>query len=217
MPERLGPHHQFQFESPAHQADTAIAGMWLFLATEALFFGGLFLAFIFCRHQHPAGFDLAARHTKLWIGAVNTALLLTSSAVMAAAPVLAGHGRGRQVRWICAVTAAFGIAFLALKGVEWKGDFDEHLWPGPDFALAREAGGGAALFFAFYFVATGLHGLHMLIGLGLLTWLGLRARAGALDGGHAVPAEVVGLYWSFVDMIWVVLFPLIYLLGRVGA
>jgi cytochrome c oxidase subunit 3 len=213
--EQLAPHRQFQFESPGHQAGTAIAGMWLFLATEMLFFGGLFLVFVFCRHQNPAGFDLAGQHTKLWIGALNTALLVTSSAVFSVAPVLAEQGRARRVPLVCAATAVLGLAFLALKGLEWRDDFAEHLWPGAGFALAGHA--GAALFFCCYFVATGLHAVHMLAGLFLLAWLAWRARAGALDGGWAPPAEVVGLYWSFVDLVWLVLFPLLYLLGRAGA
>ena len=215
MADLLAPHHEFQYANPGHQAGTAVAGMWLFLATEMLFFGGLFLVFIFCRHQNPAGFDLAGQHTRLWIGALNTVVLVTSSAVFSLAPTLAEQGRARLVPRVCAVAAGLGVVFLALKGYEYYTDFDEGLWPGTGFALAGHT--GAALFFSFYFMATGLHAVHMVIGLGLLTWLALRARRGALDNGWSPPVEVVALYWSFVDMVWLVLFPLIYLLGRAAA
>lgn len=215
MREHHAPHHEFQYASAAHQASTERAGMWLFLASEMLFFGGLFLVFVFCRHQNPAGFDVAARHTTLWIGAVNTVLLLTSSAVFSLAPALAAQDRAARIPLVCGVTAALGVSFLVLKGLEWNSDFTDHLWPGAGFALAAQT--GAALFFAFYFVATFLHGAHMLIGLGLLAWLARKARTGGLADGWSVPADLVGLYWSFVDMVWLVLFPLLYLLGRTSA
>jgi cytochrome c oxidase subunit 3 len=212
----LAGHRTLQYETAAHQADTALVGMWLFLATEVLFFGGLFLTFLVCRHQHPGGFALAARHTELVIGAVNTALLFTSSAACNAGLLLIRRGSRRGLLVALAVTAALGVAFLALKGLEWHDDFGRHLFPGPGFGLSGADAGGAQLFFAFYFIATGIHGVHLLVGLGLLGWLAVRARAGAFDRGWMTPVEVVGLYWSFVDMVWLVLFPLIYLLGRAG-
>jgi cytochrome c oxidase subunit 3 len=181
-----------------------------------LFFGGLFLTFLVCRHQHPHGFALAGRNTDLGIGAVNTVLLVTSSAAYSAGLLLIERGHRRGLLIGLAVTAALGVAFLALKGLEWRDDFHRHLFPGAGFGLTGTDAGGAQLFFAFYFIATGLHGVHMLIGLGLLAWLARRARAGAFDRGWHTPVEVVGLYWSFVDMIWLILFPLIYLLGRAG-
>lgn len=208
-------HRTLQYSSPAHQSGTAIAGMWLFLGTEVLFFGALFLAFAFCRLQHPAAFAQAARQTDLAIGAINTALLLTSSAALAAALVCVERRRRTASLWLIAATIALGLAFLGLKGFEWREDFARHLFPGLGFALTAGPDAPATeLFFAFYFVATGAHGVHMLVGLGLLVWLWLRARAGDLADGWATPVEVVGLYWSFVDMVWLILFPLIYLMGR---
>jgi cytochrome c oxidase subunit 3 len=207
-------HRGLQYETARHQADTALVGMWLFLASEVLFFGALFLTFAVCRLQHPLGFALAARHTNLAIGAVNTALLVTSSAVYAGLVLLAE--RRRAVLPALAVTAALGLAFLVLKGFEWRDDFAQHLFPGAGFGLAGQDAGGAQLFYAFYFVATGIHGLHMLGGLALLGWLAWRGRGGAFQAGWTTPVEVVGLYWSFVDLVWLILFPLIYLLGRAG-
>lgn len=209
-------HRTLQYETPAHQADTAVVGMWLFLATEVLFFGGLFLTFLFCRLQHPIGFALAGRNTELAIGAVNTVLLVTSSAAYCAGLLLIERGSRRGLLIALAITAALGLVFLALKGFEWSDDFDRHLFPGSHFGLSGVDSGGAQLFFAFYFIATGLHGVHMLVGLGLLAWLGLRAHRGAFERGWVTPVEVVGLYWSFVDIVWLILFPLIYLLGRAG-
>jgi cytochrome c oxidase subunit III len=216
MVEQLAPHHSFQYATPDQQADTAVAGMWLFLATEMLFFGGLFLAFLFCRYNHASGFARAAQETNLSIGAVNTALLLTSSFVFSLGQVFAETKPPRRVWWTCILTAALGVAFLVLKGIEWNEDFHKNLFPGPGFGLTGPDSGGAQLFYTFYFVATGLHGIHMLAGLGLVAWLALRVRHGELDDGWTTPVEVTGLYWSFVDMIWVVLFPPIYLLGRLS-
>jgi cytochrome c oxidase subunit III len=207
-------HRTLQYSSWRHQADAALAGMWLFLGTEVLFFGTLFLTFLVCRHQHPAGFALAARQTDLASGIVNTVLLVSSGAVYAAGLLMIERRRRRGLLLALAVTAALASAFLVVKGFEWRADFARHLFPGASFGLQGD--GSAQIFYAFYFVATGVHGLHMLAGLGLLAWLARRARRGAFDRGWTTPVEVVGLYWSFVDMVWLILFPLIYLLGRAG-
>ncbi len=210
----LAPHHGFQYPTPEDQADTAQAGMWLFLATEVMFFGALFLTFLVCRHQHPDGFRLAASHTNLTYGTINTVLLVTSSAVFTGGLALMKGGRTRPVLWTSLAAGALGALFLVLKGFEWAEDFNGHLFPGPGFGLTGPDSGGAQIFYAFYFVATGLHGVHMLIGLGLVAWLARKAKAGEFDRGWQTPVEVVGLYWSFVDMVWLIMYPLIYLVGR---
>lgn len=207
-------HRSIQYSSAQHQARTALAGMWLFLGTELLFFGGLFLTFAFCRLEHPRGFALAAQQTDLTIGAVNTGLLVTSSAIYAAGLMLAEHRRVLLPALLAVL--ALGLAFLVLKGVEWGEDFDKHLFPGAGFGLHGVDAGGAQLFYVFYFVATALHGVHMLGGLALVGWLAWRGRGGAFARGWTTPVEVVGLYWSFVDCVWLILFPLIYLAGRAG-
>jgi cytochrome c oxidase subunit 3 len=206
----------FQYATADYQADTAIAGMWLFLATEVLFFGALILCWIYSRHWNAAGFDAGAQRTALWAGTLNTAILLSSSLTYAVGIV---HARAGDTRWLircCGITLALGLAFLALKfGVEWHDDFVQHLFPDdPAFAIRGLNAGGARLFYVFYFVSTGLHGLHMLIGVALLLWIMRRANRGDFSPGYHTPVLAVGLYWSFVDIVWITLYPLIYLVGR---
>jgi cytochrome c oxidase subunit 3 len=206
----------FQYSSPSHQADTAIAGMWLFLATEVLFFGGLILCWIYSRHWNQAGFDAGARETKLWIGTLNTGILISSSFIYTAGIAFIRAGNTRRLIQCCSATLLLGVAFLALKfGLEWHDDFASHLFPAfSDFKITGPEGGGARLFFIFYFISTALHGLHMLIGIGLLIWIIRRARRDDFSPLYHTPVQVVGLYWSFVDIVWLTLYPLIYLVGR---
>ncbi len=204
----------FQYASPAHEASTAAAGMWLFLASEMLFFGGLVYVWAALRITQPGGVALGAAHTNLLIGSLNTLLLLTSSLAMALGVLRARAGRARAVAWACIATAALGAGFLVLKGVEWALDFHEGLFPGPSFALDGPDAAGARLFFSLYFVGTALHGVHMLIGLGLLCWVARRCWRGALSVRAGTAVEVVGLYWSFVDTVWLVLYPLLYVVAR---
>jgi cytochrome c oxidase subunit 3 len=214
MSEEVAPHVHFQYSDARHQADSAIAGMWLFLATEVLFFGGLILAWVVSRHWQQAGFDAGARESVLWIGTTNLLLLLTSSFVYSTGLAFIEVG---NVRWLircCAVTGLLGVAFLALKLLEWHIDLKEHLFPAGDFKLHGDDAGGARMFWTFYFIATGLHALHMLVGIGLVGWIAWRARRLDYSAEWHTPVEVVGLYWSFVDIVWIVLYPLIYLVGR---
>lgn len=207
-------HIEFQYADLDHQTDAALSGMWLFLATELLFFGALFLIYMIERGLHPAGFAAGSEHSEVGIGTLNTVLLLSSSAVFAWGLAAAREGNNRRLAWLMGATFALGAAFLALKGYEWKLDFDEGLFPGPDFAIGGADRGGAQLFWSFYFIATGLHGVHMAIGLGLVGWVGLAARRGHYSPRYHTPVEVVGLYWSFVDMVWLCLYPMIYLVHR---
>jgi cytochrome c oxidase subunit 3 len=205
----------FQYSSGQHQAHTAISGMWLFLASEMLFFGVLFLSWIFCRHWNPVGFDVGARQTALALGTINTVLLVTSSVTYTAGAQYIEAGNARGLVWSCILTGVLGLAFMGIKfGLEWHDDFTRHLFPGNDFAIYGAARAGAQMFFVFYFVATALHGVHMLVGIGLLVWITWRARRGEFSAAYSTPVAVVGLYWSFVDMVWIVLYPLIYLVGR---
>jgi cytochrome c oxidase subunit 3 len=206
---------EFQYEDAVHQSETALAGLWLFLASEILFFGGLFLSWVIYRQAHTAGFNEASRESNLLIGSINTVILFTSSALFSAALPAAKKGRNRTVMWLSLLTCAMGIAFIALKLLEWAVDLSKNLFPGPHFALTGMSAGGAQLFYVFYFVATGLHGLHMLIGIGLVGWIAFLARRRGFTSGRATSVEVVGIYWSFVDIIWLILYPLIYLSGRV--
>jgi cytochrome c oxidase subunit III len=207
--------HEFQYSSASHQAQSAIAGTWLFLATEVLFFGALFLAWIYARHFDQAGFDAGAQHTSLQIGTINTLILITSSFVYSAGVVSIESGNSRRLIHCCAAAALLGLSFLILKfGIEWRDDFSQHLFPGPGFAIEGPLRGGARLFFVFYFFGTAIHGLHMVVGVALVGWIILRTGQGAFSSSYYTPVAVVGLYWSFVDMVWLILYPLIYLVGR---
>jgi cytochrome c oxidase subunit III len=214
MSEEIAPHVHFQYADAGHQADTALSGMWLFLASEILFFGGLIVAWMFCRHWQMAGFDAGARETVLWIGTLNLFLLVTSSLVYSSGLVFAEAGDIRRLEQCCVATMALGTGFLLLKFIEWYIDISEHLFPAGTFRITDADAGGARLFWSFYFVATGLHAFHMIVGVGLVGWIVMQARRGAFLDGWRIPVEVVGLYWSFVDIVWIVLYPLIYLIGR---
>jgi cytochrome c oxidase subunit 3 len=206
--------HLEHFSSAAHQADTAIDGTWLFLASEMLFFGGLVLVWLVLHRGHPAGFAMATAHTNLLIGSVNTLLLISASAVYAVGLKGARAGRIGRILPACAVTGMLGVLFLGLKVLEWWLDVREGLFPGAGFGLHGPDAGGAELFFSFYWVATGLHGAHMLIGVGLVAWIGWRARRSEFSRGYHTPVEAVGLYWSFVDLAWIAMYSLIYVAGR---
>jgi len=188
--------------------------MWVFLATEVLFFGGLILAYAVYRHAYPQGFAEAARHTSIAIGTCNTAVLLTSSFLVAWAVAAARARLGRIAAVLCWGAAALGVAFLVLKAIEYRTEYAEHLVPGLNLDLTAPNAAATSLFFSFYFAVTGLHGIHVTIGIAVLMVLGLRARAGRYSETYHSPMTVGALYWHFVDLVWVFLFALIYLPGR---
>ncbi|KAF2989879.1 cytochrome c oxidase subunit 3 [Methylocystis sp. MJC1] len=205
--------HDFQYSSADHQRDTAVDGMWAFLATEALFFGPLFLSWGFSRYYNVGGFDYAAAHTNLFVGTLNTILLITSSFAYSAGVAFFDGGRRRLALLFLCVAWALGLAFMSLKfGVEWPEDLRKGFFPGSDFSIGGALRGGAALFFTFYFIGTGIHGLHLFVGLLLLGWVILtRLR---FPEASRTPMVIISLYWSFVDIVWLILYPLIYLVGR---
>jgi cytochrome c oxidase subunit 3 len=212
-----------QFEDAEQQKATATLGMWAFLATEVMFFGGLITGFIIYRFTSPREFALGSRQLEVWLGATNTWVLLTSSLTMALA-VHAGQlgDRKGQVRFLFA-TMLLGSAFLGIKAVEYHDEYEKHLVPGLNFqtpvppqlpeteAVAQRR---FELFFVFYFFMTGLHALHMIIGIGVLAVLTLLAHRGRFTPEYHTPLELSGLYWHFVDIVWVFLFPLLYLIDR---
>jgi cytochrome c oxidase subunit 3 len=202
----------FQFAAPAQQREAVTLGMWAFLATEVLFFGALVAAYFNYRICFGSEFIAAARMTKVVFGTINTAVLLTSSACMAMAVTSHESGSRRgPVLWLIA-TALLGLAFIAIKSVEYWLEYQEHLVPALNFDLARH-GGVTEIFFMFYFCATGLHALHLLIGIGMVTWLAIWIGTGRIDRDGST-TRLIGLYWHFVDIVWIFLFPLIYLAGR---
>jgi len=208
-------HH---FDDLDQQRDSAELGMWLFLATEVLFFGGLFLAYTLYRTQNEQAFADASASLNLRLGTINTFVLLTSSLTMALAVHAAQTSQRKKLVQLLTATLVLGVAFLAIKGVEWHEDYVEnmipfltthfHLHHGPN--PPRPA---SALFVNLYFLMTGLHALHMVIGMVIMAIYTLKARVGRFDGLRATPINLLGLYWHFVDIVWVFLFPFLYLIG----
>jgi cytochrome c oxidase subunit 3 len=203
----------FQYSTLAQQRETATLGMWAFLATEVLFFGALVAAYFNYRIWFGAEFIAAARMTKVAVGTANTAILLTSSACMAMGVMSNEAGARRPtLAWLSA-TALLGAAFIAVKFFEYSLEYRERLIPALDFDSARYSG-ATQIFFTFYFCATGLHALHLLIGIVLVGWLAVRIGRSGVQQGPVT--RLIGLYWHFVDIVWIFLFPLIYLAGRNG-
>jgi len=204
----------FQYAEPAQQREAVTLGMWAFLATEVLFFGALVAAYFNYRIWFGEEFIAAARMTKVAFGTINTGVLLTSSACMAMAVKTYEEGSRRApVLWLSA-TALLGLAFIGIKSVEYWLEYQEHLVPAINFDLQRH-GGVAEIFFIFYFCATGIHAVHLLIGISLVTWLAWWIGTGRIDPASST-TRLIGLYWHFVDIVWIFLFPLIYLAGRSG-
>jgi cytochrome c oxidase subunit 3 len=204
---RLTALHAAQQRSGANQL-----GMWTFLTTEILFFGGLFAAYAVYRYAYPAAFAAGSHHLDFWIGTINTAVLLTSSLFMALGDHAIKEGHTRALRWCLLATALLGATFLALKGYEYAQKFQEHLVPGHDFHPERDGTPQIQLFILLYFAMTGLHALHMLAGLAVIGWLLWLNHRGRLSPEEHAPVEMVGLYWHFVDCVWVFLYPLLYLI-----
>jgi cytochrome c oxidase subunit 3 len=203
-----------QFDDIEQQREAAKLGMWIFLATEVLFFGGLFLSYTIYRYTYGQVFAQASRHLDDVLGGANTAVLLLSSLLMALAVRAAELGQKRLlVRLLCG-TALLGIVFMSVKAFEYHKDFVEHLVPGANFYWHGPEPGKAELFFWIYFAMTGLHAIHVTVGIGVLVVFALLATRGKFSGGNHVPVEVVGLYWHFVDIVWIFLFPLLYLAGH---
>ena len=210
------PAREEQFDDLDQQTEAAHLGMWLFLSTEILFFGGLFGAYTIYRVSYPEAFAAASRDLLMWAGAADTAILLISSFAMAMAVHAAQTGARRSLTFFLLLAAAFGAGFLCLHGYEYYKDFVEHHVPGRAF---RYEGGEAPanqvqLFFLLYFLMTGLHSLHVTIGIIILTVLAVQAWRGKFSREYYNPIEVSGLYWHFVDIVWVFLFPLLYLIAR---
>jgi cytochrome c oxidase subunit 3 len=203
-----------QFVDLRQQHETAQLGIWVFLATEVLFFGGLILAYCAYRYGYPDGFADAARHTKIVIGAANTAILLSSSFLVAWAVEAAKLRAGPFAALLLWGAALLGVVFLGLKGIEYTLEYQEHLVPGLNFEFPALHAKPAGLFFSFYFIATGLHAVHAAIGIIVLAVIGIQARRGHYSERYHAPVTVAALYWHFVDLVWIFLFALIYLPGR---
>ena len=220
-------HH---FENLAQQREAGTFGMWLFLLTEIMFFGGLFCAYLIYRNWYYPAFVDGSHQLHIWAGTLNTTLLIISSFTMAMA-VHAAEVRHRKplLRWMI-LTIVLGCGFLCIKAYEWHDEWVHHHVPGLNFSiedfthvnpaypadkpLAPDMAQKTQIYFSLYFAMTGMHALHMIIGVGLLTILLIRAWGGAYTNGHIAHVENFGLYWHFVDLVWIFLFPLLYLISR---
>lgn len=228
MPVAHATHVAHHFDDAEQQFDAASLGMWTFLVTEVLFFGGMFAGYALYRYWYPDAFIAASHRLDMWLGMTNTAVLLTSSLMMALAVHAAQTDDRRGTMRFLSLTIMLGAIFLGIKAYEYHHKFVEHLVPGRSFAWATEhepAGGEvvaataasavnpdhAELFFSFYFALTGLHAIHMIIGIAILSVLLVLTRQGRFSASYYTPVEISGLYWHFVDIVWVFLFPLLYL------
>jgi cytochrome c oxidase subunit 3 len=205
-------HHQF--DTLEQQKESATLGMWLFLVQEILFFGGLFMAYMLYRWRDPQAFAAGSHELDITLGAVNTVILIASSLTMAMAVHSAQTSRRKPLIGFLVATGALGLAFLVIKYFEYSAKWHHHLVPGPLFHFEGVIGDRAEMFFALYFAMTGMHALHMVVGLGLLVWILRDSIRGRFDASYYNPVENFGLYWHFVDIVWIFLFPLLYLIGR---
>ena len=213
-------HH---FSSAEQQRDASTFGMWLFLATEIMFFGGMFCAYLIYRYWYYNEFAAGSRSINIWLGTINTAVLICSSLTVALGVRAAQMGKRKLLVTLLLLTMVFGAAFLGIKGVEWYQKFEEHHIPGSsfnvddiihDYPQIHIDPQHEQIFFSLYFAMTGLHALHMVIGLGIFTFLTYKAWKGVYSPSYYTPVEVGGLYWHFVDIVWIYLFPLLYLIDR---
>jgi cytochrome c oxidase subunit 3 len=207
-----------QFDTEAQQKDASTLGMWIFLITEIMFFGGMFAVYTVYRSWYPDVFAIASSSLNEIIGALNTGVLLLSSFTMVMAVRAGQLGQQKAIVMFLILTLLFGGIFLGVKAYEWNQKFEEHHIPGQaafhlDGVLPEDQG-HAQLFFSIYFAMTGLHALHMVIGVGILLTLIVQTRKGRYSASYYTPVDVAGLYWHFVDVIWIFLFPLFYLIDR---
>jgi len=226
---------QHHFENMEQQREAGTLGMWVFLVTEIMFFGGMFFAYTLYRTKFPEAFASASNHLSLPLGAVNTVVLIVSSLTMALAVYSAQIGKRRNLIMFLVLTIVLGMTFLGIKAVEYHDKYVDHLIPGKlipgnPFNPAVAAPGDhdahklhllpnatvkhVEMFYWIYFAMTGMHAIHMVIGVGLLSVLLYFAWRGRYGPEYHNPVEILGLYWHFVDIIWIFLFPLLYLLGR---
>jgi cytochrome c oxidase subunit 3 len=210
-----GTHLRHHFATPQQQMDASTLGMWTFLITEVLFFGGMFAGYTVYRGIYPAAFASTSEYMNVVLGGTNTAVLICSSLTMALAVRAAQLSKRRDLIVLLIATMIFGTIFLVIKGIEWHDKWVEHLVPGFNFRYedSRYAHNAQILFFL-YFMMTGMHALHMVVGVGLLTFLLAQAIRRVFNANYFAPVEMIGLYWHFVYIVWIFLFPLLYLIGQ---
>jgi cytochrome c oxidase subunit III len=204
-------HH---FADMEQQRESAELGMWVFLITEIMFFGGMFCAYMVYRYMYFQAWEAGSEHMDFWYGTINTVVLICSSLTMALAVRAAQIGQRKALVTLLIVTMIFGCAFMGIKGVEYHGHWVEHQFPGPNFQFAGPDAQHVQIFFFLYWAMTGLHALHMLIGVVLVGFITFFAWRGKYGADYYNPVENTGLYWHFVDLVWIYLYPLLYLISH---
>ncbi len=205
-------HHHFD---DLHQQKSSVTlGMWLFLVQEVMFFGGLFLVYTYYRFQYPDAWVAASNHLDVTMGGVNTVILIGSSFTMAMAVRAGHHGNRDHIKLFVILTLVLGAMFLGVKAYEYHHKWVEHLVPGASFAFEGPHAKEAHIFFILYFIMTGMHAFHMLIGAGVMIALLIWNSQGRFTKKYSAHVEMTGLYWHFVDIVWIFLFPLLYLVSR---
>ena len=212
---------QHHFADMEQQRETSTFGMWMFLLTEIMFFGGLFCAYLVYRASYYQAFVEGSGKMNIWLGATNTAVLICSSLSMALAVRAAQTGKRKLMAMLLVITIIFGFGFLGIKAIEYHEHWENHEFPGPSFHFQTGNPNHPAtdpvhteIYFSLYWAMTGLHALHMIIGIGLVAWIMFAGLAGAYGPLYYSPVENVGLYWHFVDLVWIYLFPLLYLISK---
>lgn len=205
------PYHLHHYDSADHQYSTAKFGIWLFMATEILMFGGLFVLYAIYKHKYPGIFIEGSRSLDWKMGCLNTAVLITSSLTMALGIYFLQKNQKNKAVFSLFFTVACGAVFMIVKYFEWTHKFHLGIFPGKYFAATAEYG-NQALYYSIYYTMTGLHGVHVLVGMGLITWVAIKAAKGHFGPHYYTPVEGVGIFWHLVDLIWIYLFPLLYLI-----
>jgi cytochrome c oxidase subunit III len=205
-----------QFDDLVQQREAATLGMWIFLATEILFFGVLFASYTVCRVLYAEGFAVASRRTDMLLGTLETAVLLTSSCLIALGVRSIKLNQRATATTLLLATAALGVTFLVMHGFEYRREYLEHLVPGIDFLQLGPNAHAVELFFCLYYFITGFHSLHVLIGVCVITVVAVRTLRCDYGADRYTPPELTALYWHLVDIIWIFVYPVIYLVGRSG-
>ncbi len=205
---------QHHFADLEQQRESSTLGMWVFLVTEIMFFGGLFAAYLVYRTMHFPAWQMGSEHMDFWLGTINTVILLCSSLFVALSVRAAQLGRRQQIVFFLAVTVLLGLAFLGIKGLEYYKHFEEGALPGRFWRLQVANAPQVQLFFVLYFTMTGLHALHVTIGVAVLAVIAWLAWRGHYTPEYHNPVHVSGLYWHFVDIVWIFLYPLLYLIAH---
>lgn len=202
-----------QFDSMEQQKSSATLGMWLFLATEIMFFGGFFMAYIVYRLLYPAGFQAASEQLDVWLATVNTVFLLSSSFFVALAVHAGQLGHSKKIALYLGLTMLMALLFLGFKAYEYHHEYVEMLIPGLNFTFPAPHEKSAMIFFSLYFGMTGMHALHMIIGVAIMIVLIIMSLKNKFNAEYHNPIEIFGLYWHFVDIVWLFIWPLLYMIS----